>query len=66
MQKRRRFKQTTSLEERLIAEAKRLRSEAQMMPQGIERERRLRQARQAETGVQMSEWLRSPGAMPSD
>ncbi|UFS90939.1 hypothetical protein LPJ38_09510 [Bradyrhizobium daqingense] len=66
MQKRRRFKQTTSLEERLNAEASRLRSEAQLMAPGKERERLLQQARQAETSVHMSEWLRSPGAMPSD
>jgi len=39
MQKRRRFKQTTSLEERLADEARRLREEAQGTPPGIKRDR---------------------------
>jgi len=57
----RRFKQTQSLEERLAAEAKRLREEAELLPRGLAREQLLRKARQAETGPHMSEWLRSPG-----
>jgi len=58
---RRRFKQTVSLEERLSEEAKRLREEAKLLPPGAVRESLLRRARQAETGSNMSEWLRSPG-----
>ena len=58
---RRRFKQTTSLEERLVEEAKRLREEAKSLPPGLAREHAIRKARQAETGFHMSEWLRSPG-----
>ena len=46
----RRFKQTQSLEERLAAEAKRLREEAELLPRGLAREQLLRKARQAETG----------------
>jgi hypothetical protein len=61
---RRRIKQTISLEQRLALEALRLRDEAKSLPRGIERERLIRQARQAETGVHMSEWLRSPGLVP--
>jgi hypothetical protein len=61
---RRRFKQTLSLEERLAEEAKRLREEAKLLPPGAVREEMLRRARQAETGSQMSEWLRSPGLQP--
>nr|WP_084801979.1 hypothetical protein [Bradyrhizobium sp. Ec3.3] len=61
MQKRRCFKQTMSLEDRLAAEAIRLRDEAKDVPPGIEREHLLRRARQAETGSHMSGWLRSPG-----
>ena len=49
------------LEERLTEQAKRLRKEAQGIPPGIEREKLIRRARQAETGSHMSEWLRSPG-----
>lgn len=61
MQKRRRFKQSQSLEERLAEEAKRLREQAKLLPHGAVREAALRRARQAETGSHMSEWLRSPG-----
>ena len=61
MIKRRRLIQTDILEERLSAEAIRLREEAKDMMPGAEREAILRKARQAETGSQMSEWLRSPG-----
>ena len=59
-----RFKQTTSLEERLDEEAKRLREEAELLPAGLARENVIRKARQAEVGAHMSEWLRSPGLQP--
>jgi hypothetical protein len=58
---RRRFKQTTPLELRLTAEAERLRKEARGTPPGIERERLIRRARQAETAVHIQEWLTSTG-----
>ncbi|MBR1367094.1 hypothetical protein [Bradyrhizobium ottawaense] len=61
MQLRRRIKQTSSLEERLSEQALRLRDEAKSLPPGIERERAIRKARQAETGAHISEWLNSPG-----
>jgi hypothetical protein len=64
VQQRRRFTQTDTLEVRLAEEAQRLRKEAQGTPPGIERERLIRKARQAETGVHISEWLRSPGLRP--
>jgi hypothetical protein len=57
---RRRIEQTT-LEERLVKEAQRLRQEAKGTPAGIERERLLRQARQAETASHVNEWLASRG-----
>ena len=63
-QKRRRLKQTDSLEQRLAAEAKRLREEAKLLPPGAVREATLRRARQAETGAHMTEWLTSPGLQP--
>ena len=47
MPERRRFTQTTSLEERLAKEATRLRKQAQGTPPGIERERLVRKARRA-------------------
>lgn len=66
MTERRRFKQAIPLEERLAAEAIRLREQAnESAPSaaapGTERETLLRKARQAGTGSHMSEWLRSPG-----
>ena len=66
MQRRRRFKQTVSLEERLAQEAERLREAAKALPPGPQREDTLRKARQAETGSHMSEWLRSPGLQPPE
>jgi hypothetical protein len=59
--KRRHFKQTTTLDQRLTQEAKRLRQEAKGIPPGIEREMLIRRARQAETAVHIQEWLASPG-----
>jgi hypothetical protein len=61
MQRRRRFKQINSLDERLAKEAERLREEAKLLPPGILREECLRRARQCETSLHMSEWLGSPG-----
>jgi predicted trehalose synthase len=64
MQTRRRFKQTESLEQRLTEEAAKLRKEAQGTPPGVERERLIKRARQAETASHLSEWLASPGLQP--
>ena len=61
---RRRFIQTDSLEIRLANEAAKLRKEAKGTPHGTERERLIRQARQAETGSRLSAWLSSPGLQP--
>ncbi|MEZ2141858.1 hypothetical protein AAE026_06000 [Bradyrhizobium sp. DN5] len=66
MSMRHRFKHTDPLEIRLAAEAERLREEAKSLPPGAARDEMLRKARQAETGSQMSEWLRSPGLQPPD
>ena len=59
MPKRRLFRQTTSLKERLAKEATQLRKQAQGTPPGIERELLVRRARRAETASQMIEWLAS-------
>ena len=58
MRKRRRFKQTTSLGERLLNHAERLRKEAQSAPQALERERLTRLARQADAAAEMADFLR--------
>jgi hypothetical protein len=60
MQARRHIHQTSSLDQRLLEQAERLRKEARGTPAGIKRDELLRLARQAETGAQMSEWLRPP------
>jgi hypothetical protein len=61
---RRRFKQTDTLEKRLAEDAARLRKQARGTPPGVARDSLLRRARQAETAVQMSEWLGSAGLKP--
>jgi hypothetical protein len=61
LQERRRFTPSESLEKRLAGEAKSLREEAELLPHGRVRDEVLRKARQAKTGSQLSEWLRSPG-----
>jgi len=52
------------LDQRLTEEAQRLRKEAKGTPPGIDRERLIRQARQAETASHMQKWLSSPGLRP--
>jgi hypothetical protein len=61
---RRRFKQTVPFEQRLIEEAAKLRKQAHDTAPGVERERLIRLARQAETASGISELLRSPGLQP--
>ena len=63
---RRHFKEIVSLEDRLAEEAAKLRKEARGTPPGIERERLIRRARQAESGSHLSEWLRSRGLQAPD
>jgi hypothetical protein len=60
-QQRRGFKQIDPLDKRLAEEAQRLRKEARGTPPGVERERLIRKARQAETAFHINEWLSSPG-----
>jgi hypothetical protein len=61
--KRRRFTQTTPLEDRL-AQAAADREKALSLPQGKERDELLRRARRAETASHLTEWLSSPGLQP--
>lgn len=58
--KRQRSRPTGTLEERLTDVVRRLREQARSLPAGAEREEVMRKARQAETGLHMSELLRSP------
>jgi hypothetical protein len=50
----------------LVVEAKRLRDQARLLPQGREREALERRARQAETGAHLSAWMGSPGLQPPE
>jgi hypothetical protein len=59
-----RFKQTQTLEESLAEVARRLREEARGTPPGIERDKLIRRARQAETASKVNGWLTSPGLQP--
>jgi hypothetical protein len=62
MMERYRFKQSAApLDQRLEEQAKRLRKEAKGTPPGVEREKLIRQARQAETAAHIDKWLTSPG-----
>ncbi|WP_028138837.1 hypothetical protein [Bradyrhizobium japonicum] len=63
---RRRFRQVTTLEERLLQEAERVKAQADALTHGIEKERLLKRARQAETAARLNAWLTSPGLRPSD
>ena len=48
-------------DQRLEEQAKLLRKEAKGMPPGVEREKLIRRARQAETAARLQQWLTSPG-----
>ena len=61
---RRHFEKSSSLEDRLAAESRRLRDAAKRTDSIIERERLIRKARQAETASHISEWLRSAELQP--
>lgn len=61
MNRRRRFKQLLSLNERLEQEATRLRAQAEQLPFGQRREELIRKAHQAETATRIDAWLSSPG-----
>jgi hypothetical protein len=58
---RRTFKKSAPLNQRLDEQANRLRKEAKGIPPGLEREKLIRQARQAETAAHIDKWLTSPG-----
>ena len=63
----RRFKGVSDLSnQRHLEDAKRLRKEAQGTPAGVEREKLLRMARQAEAAARMQEWPKSSGIQAQD
>jgi len=64
MQRRRRFKQTISLKERLASFAKEAREKASELRPGPEQDALLKKARQADTASRVDEWANSPGLQP--
>jgi hypothetical protein len=64
MQRRRRFKQTVPLTERLQKWAEDVREEADKLPPGPEREALLKKARQADTASHLDDWANSTGLQP--
>jgi hypothetical protein len=60
MDARRRTKQITTLEERLIKAAENLRSKASELPPGLERDKLLKKAREFEVQVLINELLAPP------
>ena len=66
MFKRRRFKQTQTLQERLAAFANEARNKAVELPPGLEKDDLLKRARQADAALHMQDWLNSPGLKAPD
>ena len=61
MRKRRRFTQTSTLEQRLAEDTAQLRAQADTLQPGLARDNVLRRIRQNETAIHITEWLASPG-----
>lgn len=61
IKRRRRFKQTTSLGERLATFSKEARKKAGQLAPGQERHELLMKAHQADTAAHLDDWLNSPG-----
>lgn len=64
IKRRRRFKHTQPLLERLAEEAEHLQKAADTLPPGSQRDAVLRKIRLNETALHMTEWLNSPGLKP--
>ena len=61
---RRRFKQTTSLKDRLASFAEELKAKASQLRPSPERDALLKRARQADTASHIEEWVSLPGLQP--
>jgi hypothetical protein len=64
MQQRRRFKQTTSLKDRLLSFSREMHDKAAELRPGPERDELLKRARRADTAAHIDEWASSPGLQP--
>jgi hypothetical protein len=61
---RRRFKQSVSLRDRLVSFANEVRTKADLLPPGRERDDLLTKQRQADTASHLNDWANSPGLRP--
>jgi hypothetical protein len=61
MQRRRRFKQQTTLQDRIAEWAAGVREQANEMQHGSERDELLRKLHQAETAMHLEDWANSTG-----
>lgn len=64
MLRRRRFKQTLTLSERLVQDVEHLKTRLATLPPGPERDQLLKRIRQNETAANIDQWLTSPGLQP--
>jgi hypothetical protein len=64
MKRRRRFKQQTSLQDRIADWAAGVREQADGMRPGPERDELIKKLRQAETAMHLEDWANSPGLQP--
>ncbi len=64
MQQRRRFKQTSTLQVRLVNEAEQLRTRAAELPQGSQRESLLQRIREIDNACNMIQWIEPPRLQP--
>lgn len=60
MSKRRYFKQTESLGDRLLTFARLMRERASLLPPGVEKTAVLAKAEQADAAIEMEKWISSP------
>jgi hypothetical protein len=66
MERRRRFKQEVTLQDRIIAWANEVRAQAAVLPPGPERDELLKKVRQAETAMHLDDWANSPELQPPE
>jgi hypothetical protein len=64
MTSRRRFKQTSSLQDRLSSWVRSLRAEADKLPPSEEKDELLKKIRQADAAAYMESWANSRGLQP--
>jgi hypothetical protein len=64
IKRRRRFKQSQSLKDRLALFAEDARKLADELPPGRAKDNWLRKVRQADTATRLDEWINSPGLQP--